>query len=633
MMKNIITLLGLFCLMVACQEDDYDAPPSPGRMIKSFTLENGQVGNASIRSNIEDPKVIVKISQYEDLTSVIPNIKISEGASISPNSGEAIDISENTTKTYKVTAASGQELDWTVEFNLVDTNLGEYGAYIIKSRASEKSLAVAGDTLYNEKYWDGAFINLENTTSEVGSLVSKYKKWHIILHSSEGEVDYFKIRNMFSGKFISAPLENSSEEEAQLIQVGYEPSSENEDLELWEGRKIGDYYEFVNKANGLYLTDLSSDEIDSESLAIQSPASGEENQEWNLIPIENESYRDDIFTNFFERNEEWMGSVAFDQGNSIPLTWGPNAGKVLWITEDSWDGAQLTPNDRFDCNHFFWYNNSILIQPYEDDWDPEHTVSITNSQETVHPRQMFDDTPGNDWVWPGTGVEIEDKVYIFAGEGTELNANENAMYVLTQNAGTEWDVERKTPNGITGAAGWIKDGDGYIYTFTRESIGYGYENYIHVGRWPENDPDTWEFWDGSSWVEEMPQGSSSSVFTGLTNIGVAKVNDKYVIMSVDQGFFCDVDRGKVYISTSNNPTGPFSEPKLVYQITEYLKGQYTRYYTTIVHPHADNGHQELLLSYSVNFGACEQEPCQEGFLDPYYYRIKGIRVPYEMIGL
>lgn len=35
----------------------------------------------------------------------------------------------------------------------------------------------------------------------------------------------------------------------------------------------------------------------------------------------------------------------------------------------------------------------------------------------------------------------------------------------------------------------------------------------------------------------------------------------------------------------------------------------------------------LLLS------ACSQPACGDGGIDPYFYRVKGIRVPYSMIGL
>lgn len=52
-----------------------------------------------------------------------------------------------------------------------------------------------------------------------------------------------------------------------------------------------------------------------------------------------------------------------------------------------------------------------------------------------------------------------------------------------------------------------------------------------------------------------------------------------------------------------------------------------------IHPQFDNEKNELLLTYSLNFSGCKIDPYENGFLDPYYYRIKGIRVPYDMIGL
>lgn len=637
-MKKIVTLfsmlLSMLILVVACQEDDYIAPPNPGRMIKSFKLEQGQVGTELINGNSDPGKIVVKVEASANLTAIVPVIVLSTDATISPASGEPIDISTNRTVTYTVTAASGEQKQWEVEFNVVDANLSDYGAYIIKSVASEKNLSIEGDTLYNNKYWDGAKIILETPNSDHVAGLKKYQKWHVIYHATTNDIKYYKIRNMFSGKFITAPSgDNINTAGAQILQVGYNPTPVNEDLELWKAEKTNGSYKFINKANGLVLTDLPATQIGAVAKAVQTAESTDDTQNWTLVPIQNEAYKDDVFNNFFERNETYMGSVAFDQGNSIPLTWGPNAGKVLWITEDSYDGASLRDNAMFPCGQFFSYNNSILIQPSATDWDPTHTPNMTNTQATVHPRLMFNDTPGNDWIWPGAGVEIGDKVYIIAGEGQGLTSNQFAMYVLTQNSGTAWDVERRTPAGVSGTSGWVKGGDGYVYTYQPEGFNFGYESYMHVGRFPENDPDTWTFWNGTSWVPQQPTGSTGSVFTGLANNSVDKVNGKYVLMTVNQGFFCDQDRGKVYISTSSSPTGPWTPKKLVYQITDYLNGKATKYYTVIVHPHADNNHNELLLSFSVNYEACGQSNCSGAYLDPYYYRIKGIRVPYDLIGL
>lgn len=107
---------------------------------------------------------------------------------------------------------------------------------------------------------------------------------------------------------------------------------------------------------------------------------------------------------------------------------------------------------------------------------------------------------------------------------------------------------------------------------------------------------------------------------------------------MDQGFYCDIPSLDMYISTSTSPTGPFTTPKKVYSFTEFYKGSNARVYTPLIHAHADNCKNELLLTYSMNFGACVTTGDgaikeSDGNYDPYYYRVKGVRVPYEMIGL
>ena len=60
-------------------------------------------------------------------------------------------------------------------------------------------------------------------------------------------------------------------------------------------------------------------------------------QRWEITKLPNDSYRDGDVTNFFNRT---TGSVAFDQGNSIPLA----DGRVLWVTQDAWYQSSLAPN-------------------------------------------------------------------------------------------------------------------------------------------------------------------------------------------------------------------------------------------------------------------------------------------------
>lgn len=639
-MKKILWVLAFVLCVMGCQEENTEPLPSPGNVIKSFKLPIGQLGKESVIIRSDYAGVVVKVLSSVDLTHITPVIKISDKATIVPASGEAVDISTNNIVEYKITSESGQVRTWEVKFEIVNDTEVQYGAYIITDQFSTKGLNVAGDILNNEKYWDDAFINVEAVDLRRLESVKQYKKWHIIYEKSVDNINYFKIRNLFTGKYLTAPSDKSNILAAQVKQIGYQPEKENDDLKLWELESLdgGVTYRIINKKNGFVLSRDTENQNDGSNKVLQVSKEESENQLWKLFRIDNESYRDDQVINFFERNERQMGSVAFDQGNSIPLTWGANAGKVLWVTQDAWDGQSLRDHngdgitDKFLCSNFFSYNNSILIQPSKDDWNPLHTFNMENPANISKPRQISPNVPGTNRTWIGAGVEIENKVYLHAGEGNGLTHAQNSLRVLTQSEGTQWQEERIQSGEMPGGSGLVKGGDDYVYSYSTRST-YGYDSKVYVSRFHKNDPRTWTHWNGTTWSSTIPANGNGIVGNAYGSTGVSVYNGTYILMTMQQGFNCDNDRGKVYLSKATSPTGPFSEPKLVYQITDYLKSKYTRYYTPIVHPHADNGRQELLLTYSVNFGACGQDECENGFLNPYYYRVKAIRVPFEMIGL
>lgn len=623
--------MSFILLFISCNEDETLPDPSPGRMIKSFKLAGGQLGNAIIKSSsTDDGTVEVKVSSKADLTNIIPNIIISEGSTIEPASGMAINITSTREQKYVITAASGQKKEWVVRFDVVSSSLGDYGTFLITSSLNEQLLQIKGDILQNEKYWDKAQINLEPANSSGNEL---WKKWHIIYNSTVGGVKFYKIENLFSGKFLSVPVNDIDKSGTVMEQVGVSYEIVNQDETLWSiDESPSGGFRISNKRSGMVLTNKVSTVIGGINLAVQEATNDTKNQMWMLTPIARESYREDATTNFFERNESWMGSVAFDQGNSIPLTWGPNAGKVLWVTQDAWDGSSLR-NGLFPSNYFFSYNNSVLIQPTATDWNPHNTVNITNPGNPSRPKQIAPNQPGTTWTWPGSGVEIGDKVYLSTGEGNGLNATGSSLIVLTQNAGTAWNVSRIVPNCSLGAS-ITKGDDGYVYAYApNTSASFGYTGTLHVERAKETNLATWEFWDGNNWTNNETDLKKGPIGNVLGSTSVIKFRNKYIMMTMQQGYNCEADRGAVYIATADSPTGPFTKNKKVYQITEYLKAGYVRYYTPIIHPHADNGKNELLLTYSVNFGSCDQDANVNGFMDPYYYRDKSIRVPYEMIGL
>lgn len=616
-------------MFISCDDDASSPPPNSSNVIKSFKVEDGQLGSETI--DISKHEIRLSIASFLDLTAVTPSIVVADGASVFPRSGEGIDISSNPQYTYKVVAASGLEQEWTVYFQIVNISkeILDYGAYVITNVHNNNALGIQGDLLTNAKYWDKALVDVDKDYNE------KWQKWHLILDSEENEIKYYKIRNLSSGLYVTAP----DQQDVQGACVFQDQlNTENADLHLWKFNKKGDgLYEIISKKSELLLTSVVNE--DGYGVATLEADGDEIYQEWYIRNIPLESYRDVEVQNFFRRNEPGMGSVAFDQGNSIPLTWGANNGKILWITEDAWDSAQMLGPDALNYHSFFKYNNSILLQPSKDEWNPVHTVNLTNPN-TKHPDrefQMMDVQDGMDWTWPGTGVEIGDKVYIYAGEGVGLEAKSDALYVLHQNAGTAWQVDRETPVNVGGADGMVLGGDGYVYCYSHESADWlGFNTDVFVRRYQETNPLLdWEFWDGTGW--NVDPDKKQAVATSKATTSVAKFGSYYIMMSMDHGFI-DTDERNIYLSYSSTPVGPWSSKVKVYEIEEYIYGCKARFYTPILHPYFTNDQQELLLTFCLNFSVCEQDDFyidDDGnkALNAYYYRLKAIRVPLSVIGL
>ena len=514
--------------------------------------------------------------------------------------------------------------------------LPDYGMYTLSSVAGGKLMEVTGNPLYNEKFDDQRKI-VQNAASVSAGDTDDWQQWHIIYKLTAGTIKYYHIRNVFSGKLLEVP-NATTVSGTQLQQSAESPSAA--DKQLWRVEQVGTGYtgRIINKGSGLALTNGNASTGNGTAIT-QEVIGTADKQKWLFTPQTPDTYRDDEVIRFFNRNQKSQGSVAFDEGTSIPLTWGANKGKVLWVTQDAWDGSSLQANGKFDCRYFFSYGNSILIQPSATNWDNTATPNMTipNSAQG-RPKQICNIQPNNTFAWPGPGVELNDLVYLQCGEGRGLEGTNQSLYVLKQSAGTQWSATRTTPAGMSGqfaigySTGMVKAADGYVYSFGSQGTGFGYSSNIHVARFPQSNPQSWTFWNGSAWTSRPVTGTTSRITDGLGSSYVEYLNGKYILMTMDQGFNCDATRN-IYIATATSPTGPFTARKKVYTIKEYLYGNYARYYTPAIHPQAVNGRNELLVTYCLNFSACGVKDCVNGYLDPYFYRVKGLRIPYSKIGL
>lgn len=526
-----------------------------------------------------------------------------------------------------------------------------YGCFQFTNVYSSKVLEVRGDSTLLKPQNTPANVQ-QYTNFNTGAGISENQKWYLIQQGT-GTITSstpFVIMNAESGMLLEAPNGTSGTQLWQDHANGF-PS------QVWYLSQVsGQTYYTIKNANGLVLTDHANSTSDGAPVTEETLASTT-NQYWNLSSITNEAYRDDAVVQFFHRGAVTNTTVAWDQGNSIPLTNGANNGKVLWITEDCYASSQLQSNGYLYCQ-VFSYHNSGILQPSTTNWTSSSAPNITttsNAGTGINELEIIK-SPGahnSTYSWPGTGVEIGSNVYLYNYESANGStpANQVIDQIAESTSSTSWgSVTRLTPGGMSGqtkigySVGMVKkSSNDTVYVYGAEST-YFNSNAIFLARFPTSNPSSWSYWRGHSWAStpdttsalsgELTIGSGTST---QANVAVSYVNGKYVMMQMDLGYFCDPSSHGIYISTSTSPFGPFSTPKLVYIIQDWYNGHLAKYYTPAIHAEFVNGHNELLLTYSLNYnasgGSCSTTTCFGGNQDPNYYQIKGVRVPYSLVGL
>ncbi|MGY5353916.1 hypothetical protein [Wenyingzhuangia sp. IMCC45467] len=109
-MKKILSTLSLFIAVaiatVSCSSDDEITPPSTLATITDFSIEIEGVIADDITYDL-GTNINVTVPYGTDLTVVVPNISLSENATVSPASGTEITFVDGEPKTFTVTAEDG----------------------------------------------------------------------------------------------------------------------------------------------------------------------------------------------------------------------------------------------------------------------------------------------------------------------------------------------------------------------------------------------------------------------------------------------------------------------------------------------------------------------------------------------
>ncbi|WP_183575057.1 RICIN domain-containing protein [Mucilaginibacter sp. X5P1] len=507
-----------------------------------------------------------------------------------------------------------------------EVSLGNnYGTYTISTAEGNDFIEVSGENMLGDKLKDGTLLKTAKPSINDLKSTDRWQKW-LISKQANG---YFTIMNLNSGKYITASA-GKSITQARANQT---------DAQYWQIIKTqGNYYKVINKGNGLVI---SNNSLPKDSALTQSAYTNSASQHWKLNAIEADSYRDDAVVGFFQRNS---GSSAFDEGSSIPLYYNLNKGKVLWVTGDTFYN-QVDAKGEFGCNLFFPYHNSALLQPADHSWDPEKTKNLISSDGP----QIFHPADPKNLFWPGAGIEVGNRIYVHNIEvitGTLNTVNQYLGVIAETGTNNISPVKVVAVPGMTGqtaivyTVGMVNPGDGYMYAY---GIGGFMSASVYVARFTAAAPTKWSFWDGKYWADKPSVAAKAAVAKATTNnIAVGYVNGKFLLVDMDFGFTCDVTTRNMYSSVSASPIGPFINKKTIYTLPDYKQGHAPVYYNPTIHAEFKNGHNELLIAYCINFynrndakNTTCLTPCSnaDGSEDPNDYRIKGIRVPYSLIGL
>jgi hypothetical protein len=331
------------------------------------------------------------------------------------------------------------------------------------------------------------------------------------------------------------------------------------------------------------------------------------------------AYQDNTVTNWFKRNSNSLGSIAFDQAASVLLS----SGKVLWLTGDTYYN-DLNSDGTTPC--LYNYHNTVLQQPTTSNWTQSSTMPLLYA---TSPQIFTDFSP--DYFWPTNGVEIGTKVYTYLVEMNGLNYVGGKVGTFNEaDNSVSYTVTLPNLDSISFQNGMFKVGTTVYVYGTKLLDGYG-DTQVYVAKFSTSSPGTWTFWNGTTWASAPSLGHGVVATTTSNGLTVNYVNGKYVMIYTQFNYQCD-EGTAIYGSKSTSPTGGFSTPITIYNIPDVVNGHTPHFYTPLIHPEF-TANSEFLLTYCINNYAPCIAQCNSSKAQPDYYRPRAVRVPYVVLGL
>ncbi len=347
-----------------------------------------------------------------------------------------------------------------------------------------------------------------------------------------------------------------------------------------------------------------------------------------------QGHHDSVFTEYFRPNSG--GWTAGDATLSVPL---PD-GRTIWLFGDSYLENVNTTNNTLSC--LFQIRNCMVVQ---DSIDPALLTTYIDEGQSGVLRSTFKLGPNDPAIlWPGHGFTDADTVYIYLDEIDNATMSHLGLYVAKlQLPGLQINGIYELPEHagiIMGRAVITDTASGYRYIYGNKVNWIVWEPFVARTLIGTNILAPYQFYTGSGWSYNPYAAATVSSEYVSPGFSAFKMNNRFFILTQENGLLtCGLGR-EIYIMESENPWGPFTNKQLVYTIEDQFNGHYTLTYNAQAHPSfTENG--ELLVSYNINDRVDTLEPficpsqCKNlgrDRMDADTYRPKFIRVPMLNVG-
>ena len=223
----ILSLFVVAMTTISCSNDDDTISQSSLAEITNFTLDFTGLNADDVDYEL-GTAIVVSVPYGTPLTGVMPTISVSENASISPASGEAISFEDGVAKTFTVTAEDGSTKAYTVTVN-VRPEVGS-GSRLKTYTVDD---LIFGQTVENYTYNDADFVKeISKSEDDFGTLITTVyslvydDKNQVIEKTAEGEKTVYTYE---AGKITKA----EEYEDGELIYV-YSYTYNEDDLMIRE---------------------------------------------------------------------------------------------------------------------------------------------------------------------------------------------------------------------------------------------------------------------------------------------------------------------------------------------------------------------------------------------------------------